>query len=197
MVVCAGRGEEFSFAQVIGVGLVESAINLTRICLTQKVDEIIFVGSAGAYDKRVRVLDVFCATQATQIESASLTHNAYTPITPRIESPKPVFCNVSYETMLVNSSNYITTDSVVARKFVEQGLGLENMEFFAVVEVARHFGIGCLGIFCVSNHCDSNAHREFLRNREAVRERIESLAPMLAHQSTRLAQTQNLRLVDE
>ena len=40
MVVCAGRGEEFSFARVIGVGLIESAINLTKICLTEKVDEL-------------------------------------------------------------------------------------------------------------------------------------------------------------
>lgn len=181
MVVCAGRGEEFSFAQVIGVGLIESAINLTRICLTQEVDKIIFVGSAGAYDKRIQVFDMFCATQATQIESASLTHNAYTPITNRIESPKSIFCNVSYETLVVNSSNYITTDSVLAQKFVEQGLGLENMEFFAVLEVARYFGIGCLGIFCVSNHCDTNAHRDFLHNAKAVRERIESLASLLVN----------------
>ena len=183
MVVCAGRGEEFSFAQMIGVGLIESAINLTRICLTQKVDEIVFVGSAGAYDECTKVLDIFCATQATQIESASLTHDAYTPISHRIESPKPIYCDVSYETMIVNSSNYITTDSTIAQRFSELGLGLENMEFFAVMEVARYFGIRCLGIICVSNHCNANAHRDFLRNAKAVRERIESLAPIFKNPS--------------
>lgn len=183
MIVCAGRGEEFSFARAVGVGLVESAINLTQICLTEQVDEIIFVGSAGAYDERIRICDMFCATQATQIESASLTHNAYTPISDHIESPKVISCDVSYETLIVNSSNYITTDSAVARKFLQRGVGLENMEFFAILEVARYFGIGCLGIFCVSNHCDAYAHRDFLRHRADVRGRIESLAPLLAHRS--------------
>lgn len=180
MVVCAGRGEEFSFARVIGVGLIESAINLTKICLTENVDELIFVGSAGAYDEKIKILDMFCASEAMHIESAFLTQGAYTPIVTHKISPKPVICNVSYETLCVNSSNYITTDSRAAQRFLEQGLRLENMEFFSVMEVAQYFGIGCLGIFCVSNYCNANAHRDFLDNHTRVKERLESLAPILA-----------------
>ncbi|MCI0500930.1 MAG: purine-nucleoside phosphorylase, partial [Epsilonproteobacteria bacterium] len=33
MIVCAGRSETFDFAIPVGVGLIESAINLTRLCL--------------------------------------------------------------------------------------------------------------------------------------------------------------------
>ena len=54
------------------------------------------------------------------------------------------------------------------------------MEFFSVMEVAQHFGIGCLGIFCVSNYCNANAHRDFLDNHTRVKERLESLAAILA-----------------
>ena len=48
MIVCAGRNETFPFAQTIGVGLIESAINLTRLCLFDKPEYLLFVGSAGS-----------------------------------------------------------------------------------------------------------------------------------------------------
>ena len=49
MIICAGRNETFPFAHPIGVGLIESAINLTRMCLFDKPDYLLFVGSAGSY----------------------------------------------------------------------------------------------------------------------------------------------------
>ena len=49
MIICAGRNEIFAFAHPIGVGLIESAINLTRMCLFDKPDYLLFVGSAGSY----------------------------------------------------------------------------------------------------------------------------------------------------
>ncbi|MGB0990797.1 MAG: purine-nucleoside phosphorylase, partial [Halarcobacter sp.] len=45
MIICAGRNETFQFAETIGVGLVESAINLTRTCLFNKPDYFLFIGS--------------------------------------------------------------------------------------------------------------------------------------------------------
>ncbi len=41
MVVCAGNGEDFTFAKSIGVGLCESAMGLTQICLRECVDSIL------------------------------------------------------------------------------------------------------------------------------------------------------------
>ena len=59
MVVCAGNGEDFTFAKSIGVGLCESAMGLTQICLRECVDSIIFVGSAGAYSKDICIGDIY------------------------------------------------------------------------------------------------------------------------------------------
>ena len=36
MILCAGRNETFDFARPIGVGLIESAINLTKLVLEEK-----------------------------------------------------------------------------------------------------------------------------------------------------------------
>lgn len=182
MFVCAGNGEEFEFAKSIGVGLIESVITLSKLCTSEKVESLIFVGSAGSYDEEVNLLDLFVSHCATQIESSFLQEKSYTPIPQEIKIPQ----NVSYETLdqihslnlpqtIVNSSNYICMDSSYALKMKERGILLENMEFFSVLSVAKRFNLPALGVFCVSNYCGKNAHQEFLRNRGEVMGRLSAL----------------------
>ena len=183
MFVCAGNGEEFDFAQSIGVGLVESAINLTRLCQREKPAFLIFVGSAGSYDLNLPLLEIYLSEEATQIEQSFLLDQSYTPI---VQSVKSVKKDVSYETIdtlkalkfpqvIVNSSNYITTDLASAQAMCERGIVLENMEFFSVLSVARTFGLPTLGIFCVSNRCSPQAHTEFMKNCEKVKGRLNEV----------------------
>ncbi|NQY95049.1 MAG: purine-nucleoside phosphorylase, partial [Campylobacteraceae bacterium] len=40
MIICAGNNETFKFAKAMGVGLVVSAINMTRQCLFDKPEYI-------------------------------------------------------------------------------------------------------------------------------------------------------------
>ena len=42
MIVCAGKNETFDFASPIGVGLIESSINLTKLILFDKPDFLLF-----------------------------------------------------------------------------------------------------------------------------------------------------------
>ena len=59
MLFSAGRQELFSFATPIGIGLVESAINLTRIALFNRPKSIIFIGSAGSYNRdKYKIFDI-------------------------------------------------------------------------------------------------------------------------------------------
>ncbi|ANV98160.1 purine-nucleoside phosphorylase [Helicobacter enhydrae] len=180
MFVCAGNGEEFEFAQSIGVGLVESAIHLSKLCTSQQIDGLIFLGSAGSYDQEIPLLELFVSTHATQIDSSFLRGESYTPIPQEIKNLE----NVSYETIrailslnlpqaIVNSSNYISTDSVYASAMKERGILLENMEFFSVLAVARRLALPALGVFCVSNYCGSKAHQEFVSNRIEVIRRLK------------------------
>lgn len=182
MFVCAGNGEEFEFAMSVGVGLVESAINLARLCEKEKPDCLIFVGSAGSYDREMELLELCISNEATQIESSLLLGESYTPIENRIHALN----NVSHETVqrirslglrevVVNSSNYITTDVHHAHRMREKGILLENMEFFSVLSVAKRFNLLALGVFCVSNHCSKRAHQEFLENRGEVMGRLRKI----------------------
>lgn len=193
MFICA-RGENFSFAKDIGVGLVESSITLTALILRENPQYLIFIGSAGAYDKSVNLLDIFVSNSATQIESSFSKDESYTPLDNKIEI-------VSYETLqnqsvdsrsnpninlktildshnfaIINSSNYICTDEIFARKMSSAGIALENMEFFAILKVADYFKIPALGIFCVTNHCDKDAHKNFIALHKDAHKRLEKIA---------------------
>lgn len=193
MFICA-RGENFNFAKDIGVGLVESAIELTAIILRENPQYLIFIGSAGAYDKSVNLLDIFVSNSATQIESSFSKDESYTPLDNKIEI-------VSYETLqnqsadsrsnpninlktildshnfaIVNSSNYICTDEIFAYKMSSAGIILENMEFFAILKVADYFKIPALGIFCVTNHCNKDAHKNFIALHKDAHKRLEKIA---------------------
>ncbi|BCD59322.1 MULTISPECIES: purine-nucleoside phosphorylase [unclassified Nitratiruptor] len=164
MIVCAGKSEIFPFAYPIGVGLIESSINLTRLALFDKPEFLLFIGSAGSYGK-YDIFDIVQSRGASQIEISFWEKKSYTPIDNVIMSEG---LNVSHET-IINSSNYITTDSSSWNYFQKAGIGLENMEFFSVLQVSKEFEIPAAGIFVVTNFCDTNAHEAYKSNiREAM-----------------------------
>jgi len=159
MIVCAGNNETFPFATPIGVGLIESTINLTRLCLFDKPDYILFVGSAGSYGKH-EILDIVESSSASNVELSFLEDNSYTPIDNVLKSGDPRFVNNE----IVNSSNYITTNKEISKQYQAYGIGVENMEFYSVVKVAQEFEIDVRGIFVITNYTDKNAHQDFVSN---------------------------------
>jgi nucleoside phosphorylase len=167
MIVCAGRNETFKFAEPIGVGLVESAINLTRQCLFNKPDILLFVGSAGSYGKH-EIFDIIESKRATNLELSFLDNNSYTPLDNVLESEN----NMTRNDTVVNSSNYISTNFELSKKFNDYGLGIENMEFFSVLQVAREFEIPVAGIFVVTNYTNKNAHEDFLKNHKEAMSKL-------------------------
>ena len=64
MIIAAGGIEEFKGAHSIGIGLTDSAIELTRICLLYKPNRLIFVGSAGSYGNK-NIFDIIKSTYTT------------------------------------------------------------------------------------------------------------------------------------
>ncbi len=159
MIVCAGNGEEFSYAAAIGVGGIESSIELTRIILSTRPNFLLFIGSAGSYGKK-GIFEIVHSQSACNIENSFLSANSYTPIDNFITSSS----DVSRET-IINSSNYITTSKEISKKYLEKNIDLENMEFFSVMSVAKRFSIPAGGLFVVTNYCDKDAHKDFLSNR--------------------------------
>lgn len=171
MIICAGRNETFKFAEPMGVGLIEMSINLTRKCLFNKPDFILFVGSAGSYGEH-NIFDIIESKRAANIELSFLQNNSYTPLDNVLESENKFVRNDT----IVNSSNYISSNFSLSKKFNAYGIGVENMEFFAVLQVAKEFEIPVGGIFVVTNYTNETAHEDFLKNhKEAMSKLTNSL----------------------
>ena len=164
MIICAGNNETFDFAQPMGVGLIETTMNLTRLCLFDKPEFLLFVGSAGSYGD-AQIFDIIESKTAANIELAFLSKDAYTPLENVISTN-----TTNVKDTIVNSSNYISTNDALTKKFLSFGVGIENMEFFAVLQVAKEFNIPAGGVFCVTNFTNTNAHQDFLKNHTKAKE---------------------------
>lgn len=158
MIICAGNNETFDFAQPMGIGLIETAMNLTRLCLFDKPEFLLFVGSAGSYGKS-NIFEIIESKTASNIELAFLSNDAYTPIDNIVSTNTQ-----NKKDIVVNSSNYISTNKELTKKFLKLGIGIENMEFYSVLKIAQEFSIPAGGVFCVTNYTNSNAHEDFLKN---------------------------------
>ncbi|MBU1659779.1 purine-nucleoside phosphorylase [bacterium] len=164
MIICAGNNETFSFAQPTGVGLIETAMNLTRLCLFDKPEFLLFVGSAGSYGTH-KIFDIIESKTASNIELSFLSGDSYTPLDNVITTN-----TTNKKETIVNSSNYISTCQELSSKFLNFGVGIENMEFFAVLKIAQEFDIPAGGVFCITNYTNKNAHEDFLENHEKAKE---------------------------
>lgn len=167
MFVCAGNGEVFPFATSIGVGLVQSTIGLTKLILKEKPKFILFIGSAGTYGE-YDIFDIVESRSASNIELSFLEDKSYTPIDNLNKTNNTLIKNQT----IVNSSNYITIDQDISKRFKDYGIGIENMEFFAIIEVAKQFNIDVGGIFVVTNKTNKDAHKDFLNNHQEAMKRL-------------------------
>ena len=164
MIICAGNSEQFEFAQPMGVGLVETAMNLTRQCLFDKPEFILFVGTAGSYGD-AKTFDIIESKTAANIELAFLSNDAYTPLDNVVTTN-----TTNKKDIVVNSSNYISTNTELTKNFLKFGVGIENMEFFSILKIAQEFNIPAGGVFCITNYTNETAHDDFLSNHEKAKE---------------------------
>ena len=179
-------------------GLCELLFKFNAGCAgTKKPDKIIFIGTCGLYqkgdkkglnavnlsengkikenlgaknltsEKPLQLLEIYESAHCFNVEASKLTNAFYSPAECEIN------LNVSYETKKCNSSNYICTDENVAARFADLGLELENMESFAVLSVAKRFGISATCFLCATNFCDKNAHQSFLQNHAQAKKNLE------------------------
>ena len=167
MFICAGESETFDFAKPMGIGLIDMSVNLTKLCMSKNPPAFIFfVGSAGSYGKH-KIFDIVESKTASNIENSFFNAKAYTPIDNIVSTSE----NISHE-IIVNSSNYITTDVNLCKHYLSHNIALENMEFFAVLKVAKHFNIPAGGAFIVTNYCDEKAHQTFMDNHKEAMMRM-------------------------
>lgn len=165
MIICAGRAESFKFATPMGVGLIESAINLTRQCLFDRPEYLLFIGSAGSYGNH-KPFDIVSSTSASNIELSFLNNDCFTPLENVLSSENKLVKNET----IVNSSNYISTNFELSSRFNNYNIAIENMEFYSLLSVAKEFNINIAGIFVITNYTNRDAHKDFIKNHKKAME---------------------------
>ena len=168
MIICAGNNETFDFATPMGVGLIEASINITRLCLFDKPEFLLFVGTAGSYGN-ANIFEIIESKTASNIELGFFEKCCYTPLDNVVSTNTQ-----NTKDVIVNSSNYITTCQERAKPLLANGIEIENMEFFAVLQVAKEFDIPAGGVFCVTNYTNKNAHQDFLKNHEKAKKLLSA-----------------------
>jgi nucleoside phosphorylase len=166
MVICAGNGEDFSFATSIGMGLVQSTMTLSKICATKRPKYFVFIGTAGSYGEH-KIGDIITSYNSSNIELSFLQDKSYTPIEENVISVDGMKSDC-----IINSSNYISTDEKLTKKFLPLGIGAENMEFFACVNIAKALNIACKGVFYITNYTNKNAHKDYMQNKDIAKEKL-------------------------
>ncbi len=101
-----------------------------------------------------------------------MQNSAYTPI----DNAVRIDTALTNSEVIVNSSNYISTNQILSKEFLQYNVELENMEFFSVLSVAKEFEIPAFGIFVVTNYTNENAHSDFIKNhKEAMNKLVKYL----------------------
>ncbi|MDR2080879.1 MAG: purine-nucleoside phosphorylase [Campylobacteraceae bacterium] len=172
MILSAGLGETFPFAVPIGVGLINASINLTRVLMKKNPKNLLFIGTAGSYGK-YKEFQLLTSNRAANIEIGFLQNLSYSPILGEIRGAETNVSRGTLSKIVVNSSNFITADAEQAKLFLEYGLSIENMEFFAVLKTAEKFNIPALGLFCITNYCNKDAHENFFKNQREAKELLK------------------------
>ena len=163
MLICAGDKENFDIATPIGIGLIQSAINLTKICLMDPPKFLLFIASAGSYGN-LNIFDIVQSKTAVNIEHSFFTNKSYSPIDNAVSAGESKY--------IVNSSNYITKNKNMAKLYLNKNIDLENMEYYSILNVAKNFEIPCGAIFVISNYCYENANEEFIKNHNKAKEKL-------------------------
>ena len=133
MIICAGNNETFDFATPMGVGLIETAMNLTRACLFDKPEFLLFVGSAGSYGQ-ANIFDIVESKTASNIELAFLNDDAYTPL----DNVVSTNIDKTKQDVIVNSSNYISTNEELTKKFLNIDL-IQPLIYLSVITLSDWF----------------------------------------------------------
>lgn len=168
LLVCAGGDESFKNALGVGVGLINASINLSaylaRLQSYVMPSKIVFIGTCGLYDTKSELLSIIKSQNALNIEISALLDMSYSPL----------FSLQNLPQNSINSSNYITKDENIALRFAKLGLVAENMEFYAVCEVAKAYNLSCQGVLCATNYCDKNAHESFAKNHKKAKDILKN-----------------------
>lgn len=170
----------------IGCGVIEAAVNMSAL-LSRSAEHpqaVVFVGSAGSYDRAVPLLSAAIAAEVRQTDSSVALHCGYFPglmqtairSDLKIHQQLSTLDDSSLRTLgrqlvsgVFGTPLAITSDrrlgKIISR---EIGVRFENLELFGLAAACSSYKIPWCGFSVITNYIYKNAHKEWTENRQAA-----------------------------
>ncbi|MEZ4317369.1 MAG: hypothetical protein R3F61_07685 [Myxococcota bacterium] len=182
LLVMAAAPEELGSLQgaVVGVGPVVAAASTARILERDKPDQVVLIGTAGAYPGGPPIGVAVAASRVGLSWGVAAMGLGYVP-----RAPKPVDCapellnRVDVPRHAVLTVGAITTDRTLARRIAD-GYTVEHLEAFGVAHACKQAGIPFLAVLGITNDVGPDAHVQWLTHRDAAQQAArDAIQPLL------------------
>jgi nucleoside phosphorylase len=155
--------------RTIGIGLIDSAINLNQILLNNRdIKNVIFVGTAGAYqNSNLSIYDVVQGVKTDLFSLPFYERCSYFPSKMVTSLELNEFENLK-KTNVASVLDINASSESFKNLFKDTGFQLEHMELFSVARVAKLLNKKVYSIFSISNIVDENAHEDWKKNNKTA-----------------------------
>lgn len=160
-------------AATTGVGAVTAGVTTARLLAEHRPERVLFVGTCGAYDDRLRVGDLVAAGEAVATSAEELAGRAYRPEIERARWPAtwtlPLpACAVAVPPAITRSDDAARALAAVAPA--------EHLELTGVFAACHAAGVPVAAALGVANRVGPAAHAEWRAHHERVsRALVEAL----------------------
>ncbi len=161
-----------------GIGAVAAAAATARLVEANRPSRVLFVGTCGAYDDRLAILDVVAVRAAIATSLDELEGRAYRPSLEavRFETTWTV-AGLPVHDVAVPSAIKRTAEGAVRLAAVAPA---EHLELTGVLAACRDVGIPIAAVLAVANRVGPAAHEEWRANHaRASRALVDALRPLL------------------
>ena len=160
--------------EVVGVGGVQAAVNMSRLLRASRPDGVIFLGTGGAYSGGPPVGSACLASRVGWSQGLAVMGLGYTP-----RPPAPIPCDrrlmgrSNLRTVGVLSVGSVTTDPTLAAR-LSDGWDVEQVEAYGIATACAAEGVPATMVIGITHVVGPSAHAQWLTNRETARNAARS-----------------------
>jgi futalosine hydrolase len=182
MLLLAAAREELGDleGEVVGVGPVVAAARSAAILARVRPDRVGLVGTGGSYAGGPPVGTAVVSRKLGMSYGVATMGLGYVPrAPPPCDADHAMISALDLEPHNILTVGAVTTDTQLAER-LSDGWTVEHLEAFSVALACREAGIPFVAVLGISNTVGSDAHIQWLTNRDAAQKAArDAIAPLL------------------
>jgi nucleoside phosphorylase len=155
----------------LGIGFLSASLALERILVENRdIEDIIFIGTAGAYSKTLEIGNIIEVKETALLNFGTVEQKAFVP-----EAYEEYHCFLKFDRKIKKayclSSLEITQDTKISKKIIdvfETRDIVENMELYGLAKVAHENSKKFSSLLGITNYTNIDAHSDWKENNESV-----------------------------